>query len=157
MVFQKDTRFHWNTPEIPLTFSLGMYVSSFVRTSIMWMKITSKFCFKVSQMSISQQTLIRKHSYLAHGYLGGSAYIPWILAPGSMPRLGAGGQNVGHPKKVLFFLYAYPFLRHKVRHQSSTWPSFLCYEVKVRVTYISWLNDFALYLKDYLMDECHTW
>ena len=53
-----------------------MYVGSFVRFSIMLTKITSKFCFKVSQMVISQQPLIRKHSYLGHGYLGGSAYIP---------------------------------------------------------------------------------
>ena len=30
------------------------------------------------------------------------------------PQDGAGGENLGHPKKVLhcFFLYAYPFLRH---------------------------------------------
>ena len=25
------------------------------------------------------------------------------------------------------------------------------------VTYISWSNDFALYLEDYLMDKCHNW
>ena len=50
-------------------------------------------------MDISQQPLIRKHSYLGLGYLGGSAYIPCILAPGSMPRGGAEGQNLGHPKK----------------------------------------------------------
>ena len=43
---------------------------------LMLTKITSKFCVKVSQMGISQQTLIRKHSYLGHGYLRGSAYIP---------------------------------------------------------------------------------
>ena len=30
------------------------------------------------------------------------------------PQGGAGGENLGHPKKVLycFFFYAYPFLRH---------------------------------------------
>ena len=88
--------------------------------------------------------------------LGGSAYVPWILAPGLgwrsywrcawrslmlkkyfltnleglltfhefWPRGGAGGQNLGHPKKLLycFFFFAYPFLRHKVRHQSSIRP-----------------------------------
>ena len=31
----------------------------------------SKFCANVFQMRISQQPLIRKHSYLGHGYLGG--------------------------------------------------------------------------------------
>ena len=29
------------------------------------------------------------------------------------------------------------------------------YGLWVTVTYISWSTDFALYLKDYLMDECH--
>ena len=34
--------------------------------------------------------------------------------PESMPQGGAGGENLGHPKKVLycFFFYDYPFLRH---------------------------------------------
>ena len=136
-----------------------LFVHLYVRSSVMLTKITSKFCVKVSRMGISQQPLIRKHSYLGHGYLGGSAYISWFLAPGSMPRGGAEDQNLGHPEKVLycFFFYAKPFSRHYVRHQSSLWPSLSCHEVKVRVTYISWLNDFALYLENYLMDECHTW
>ena len=70
-----------------------------------------KVSVKVSQMGISQQPPIRKHLYLGHGYLRGSAYIPWILAPGSMPQGRAGGENLGHPKKVLycFFFYDYPF------------------------------------------------
>ena len=124
------------------------YVRSFVRYSVTLTKITSKFCVKVSQMGISQQQLIRKHSYMGHGSLGGSAYIP--LSPGW-----AGGQNLGHPKKVLycFFFYAYPCFRH----QSCIWPSLSCHEVKVRVTYISWLNDFAYYIEVHLMDECHIW
>ena len=90
------------------------YVCMLVHSSVTLTKIMSKFCVKVPQMAISQQPLIRKHSYLGHGYLGGSAYIPWILAPGSMHWGGAGGQKLGHPKKVLycFFFYAYPFLRH---------------------------------------------
>ena len=25
------------------------------------------------------------------------------------------------------------------------------------MTYISWFNDFALYLEYYLLDKCHTW
>ena len=63
---------------------------------------------------ISQQLLIRKHLYLGHAYLRGSAYIPWILAQESMPQGGTGGENLAHPKKVLycFFFYDYHFLRH---------------------------------------------
>ena len=49
----------------------------FVRSLFCYVtKITSKFCVKVSQMGISQQPLIKKHSYLGHAYLRGSAYIP---------------------------------------------------------------------------------
>ena len=28
--------------------------------------------------------------------------------------------------------------------------------IYMSVTYISWASDFALYLENYLMDECHT-
>ena len=53
--------------------------------------------------------------------------IPWIFAPG-----GTGGQNLGHPKSViLLFLLCLPLLKT------------LGLEVKVRVTRISWLNEFA--------------
>ena len=41
---------------------IRMYVNSFIHSS-------------VTLMGISQQPLIRKHLYLSHGYLGGSAYI----------------------------------------------------------------------------------
>ena len=34
-----------------------------------------------------------------HRYPGGSAFIPWLLTPGSMPRGRARGQTLGH----LFF------------------------------------------------------
>ena len=44
------------------------YIFRFFIYSVMLMKIKSKFCVKVSQMGISQQPLIRKHSYLGHGY-----------------------------------------------------------------------------------------
>ena len=86
-----------NLDYIPGIYAKGYIVRMLVRYSVTLMKVTSKFCVNVSQMGISQQPLIRKHSYLGHGYLGGSA-----------------GQNLGHPKKVLycFFFYAYPFLRH---------------------------------------------
>ena len=46
---------------------------------------------------MSQQPLIRKHSYLDHRYPGGSAFIPWLLTPGSTP------QNLGHLSKVFFY------------------------------------------------------
>ena len=36
---------------------------------------------------ISQQPLIRKHSYLDYRYPGGPAFIPWFLTPGLMPRV----------------------------------------------------------------------
>ena len=54
--------------------SFPLSVHSFVVFSVALTKITSKFCVKVSQMGISQQPPIRKHSYLGHGYLRGSAY-----------------------------------------------------------------------------------
>ena len=52
------------------------FVYSSVRSSNTLTKITSKFWVKVSQIRISQQPLIRKRSYLGHGYLRGSGYIP---------------------------------------------------------------------------------
>ena len=71
----------------------------FVRTSVTLVDPMSKFWVKVSQIGISQQPFIRKHSYFGLGFLGGSAYVPLILVPGSMPQGGAGSQNLGHPKK----------------------------------------------------------
>ena len=70
-----------------------------VRSSLMVTKITSKSYDKVSQICISQQPLIRKHSYLGHGYLRASAYIPEVPAQRLMPQGGAGGQNLGQLKK----------------------------------------------------------
>ena len=55
-----------------------------------------KFYMKVFQKFISQQPLVREHSYLDHRYPGGSAFITWLPTPGSMPRGGARGQNLGH-------------------------------------------------------------
>ena len=52
--------------------SFRLYVRSWFRPFI-----TSKFYYvKVSQVGISHQPLIRKHSYLDHRYSGGSAFIP---------------------------------------------------------------------------------
>ena len=38
---------------------------------------------KQLKWGISHQPLIRKHYYLDHRYHGGSAFIPWLLSPGS--------------------------------------------------------------------------
>ena len=51
---------------------------------------------KVSQMLISQQSLITKPSYLKLGYLGGPSEIPKEHIPRFMPWGGAWGQNLGH-------------------------------------------------------------
>ena len=80
-----------------------MFVSSFVRTSVPFVELLQSFTFKQLEWSISHKPLIRKHSYLDHRYPEGSAFIPWLLTPGSMPRGGARGQNLGHLKKVFFY------------------------------------------------------
>ena len=94
--------------------SVCPFVCMIVRSSVTLTKITSKVCVKVSQMGISQQPRIRKLSYLGHGYLGGSVYIPWILAQGSMHRGWAGCKSPGHPKTksvILLFLLRLPLLK----------------------------------------------
>ena len=72
------------------------FVCSFVRTSVPFVELLQSFTFKQLEWNISHQPLIRKHSYLDHRYPVGSAFIPWLLTPGSMPRVGARGQNLGH-------------------------------------------------------------
>ena len=57
-----------------IVFVFSFVCSLFVGFSVALTKIPSNFCVKVSQMGISQQPLIRKHSYLGHWYLRGSAY-----------------------------------------------------------------------------------
>ena len=37
--------------------------------------------------------------------VGGLAFIPWLLAPGSMPRAGTRGQNLGHLKSDFLLSY----------------------------------------------------
>ena len=57
----------------------------FVHSSVPLVEFITKFYVKSSQMCISQKPFIRKHSYLGHGYLGGSASInfgPRVHAPG---------------------------------------------------------------------------
>ena len=53
-----------------------MLVRSFVRSSVPFMEFITKFDIKVSEMGLSRQPHISKHSYLGHGFLGGSAYVP---------------------------------------------------------------------------------
>ena len=74
------------------------YVRWFVHTSVPgpFMELLRSFTCKQLEWSISHQPLIRKHSYLDHMYAGGSAFILWLLIPGSMPQGGARGQNLGH-------------------------------------------------------------
>ena len=55
----------------------------------------------INEMSISHQSVIRKHSSFKHKNLGGSASIPKLLTPGYMPWGGAGGQNIEHPHSLV--------------------------------------------------------
>ena len=71
------------------------FVRSFVLPSVAW-NLRQSFALKFLKWCISQQLLIRKHSYLDHSYPGGFAVTPWPRTPGSMPRGGAIGQNLGH-------------------------------------------------------------
>ena len=83
--------------------SICMFVRSFVRTSIPFVELFQSLKCKQLEWSISHKLLIRKHSYLDHRYPGGSAFIPWLLTSGSMPRSGARGQNLWHLLKVFFY------------------------------------------------------
>ena len=51
------------------------YVRSFVIPSRSW-NLRPSFAFKFLKWCISQQLLIRKHSYLDHSYPGGLAFTP---------------------------------------------------------------------------------
>ena len=75
----------------------------FVCTSVPFMELLQSFTCKQLKWSISHQPLIRKHSYLDHRYTGGSAFIAWLLTPGSMPRGGARDQKQDTFKKVFFY------------------------------------------------------
>ena len=81
-----------------------------IRSSLRSWNLPLCFTLKVLKWGISHQLPIRKHSYLDHGYLGGSASMPYVLAPGFMPRGGARGQNLGPLKKcyVAFSLMLIP-------------------------------------------------
>ena len=51
------------------------YVRSFVLPSVTW-NLRQSFALKFLKWCISQQLLIRKHSYLDHSYPGGLAFTP---------------------------------------------------------------------------------
>ena len=62
-------------------------------------------------MSVSQQSVIRKHSSFKYKNLEGSASIPQLLTPGYMSWGGAGGQNIEHPHTLaIFFFFFFFFL-----------------------------------------------
>ena len=55
--------------------SVRMFVRSFVLPSRSW-NLRQSFALKFLKLCISQQLLIRKHSYLDHSYPGGLAFTP---------------------------------------------------------------------------------
>ena len=63
-------------------------------------------------MSISHQSVIRRHSCFKYKNLGGSASIPELLTPGYMPWGGAGDQNIEHTLVILssFFFVLFCFV-----------------------------------------------
>ena len=68
-------------------------------------EIFHRVALKFLKWGISHELLIRKDSYLEYGYLGRSASMRCVLAPGFMPRGGVGGQNLGHLQKVFFYIF----------------------------------------------------
>ena len=61
------------------------YVHSFVHPS---RSCNLRQSFPQICVKVSHEPLISKHSYLNHMYLGGSAFIPWLLTQGPCPRVG---------------------------------------------------------------------
>ena len=55
--------------------SVRPFVCSFILPSRSW-NLRQSFALKFLKWCISQQLLIRKHSYLDHSYLGGLAFTP---------------------------------------------------------------------------------
>ena len=128
-------------------------------------KVFHRVAWKFLKWGISHQPLIRKHSYLDHRYPGGSAFIPWLLTPGSILKGEARGQKLGHFWKVFFFFFFFFFLlfrygnnvcRQFVRHGSILRHWLVGHEVKVSMSYILRSSDFVLYIEDYLMYVHHT-
>ena len=64
------------------------FVCSFIRDSVPFVELLQSFMLKFLKWGISQQPLIRKHSYLDHRYPGGSAFNLYLLTQGPCPRVG---------------------------------------------------------------------
>ena len=64
-----------------------LFVRSFVLPSVTW-NLRQSFALKFLKCCISQQLLIRKHSYLDHSYPGGLAFTPWPRPQGPCPGVG---------------------------------------------------------------------
>ena len=79
---------------IVFVFPLVRMLCLFVHVSIPFVELLQSFMLKFLNWGISQQPLIRKHSYLDHRYPGGSA---------SIPRLVARGQKTRTPLKSVFY------------------------------------------------------
>ena len=60
--------------------SVRSLVGSFILPLCLW-NFMSNFMLKFLQVGLSLQLLIRKHSYLDHEYLGGSASLPLSSGP----------------------------------------------------------------------------
>ena len=74
-----------------------VFVIPFVCNFVLFVELLQSFMFKQLVWSISHQPLIRKHSYLDHR----SAFIPWLLTQGFIPR---GGSKYRTPIKSVFLL-----------------------------------------------------
>ena len=88
-------------------------------------KVTDLEFFIINEMSISHQSVIRKHSSFKYKTLGGSASILWLLTPGYMPWGGAAGQNIEHPHTLtilssLFLLQMHFSFIRKARFRRAT-------------------------------------
>ena len=56
--------------------SVRPFVRSYVRSFVRSWNLRQSFALKFLKWCISQQLLIRKHSYLDHSYPGGLAFTP---------------------------------------------------------------------------------
>ena len=61
------------------------FVCLFIHDSVPFVELLQSFTLKFLKWGVSQQPP-RKHSYLDHRYPGGSAFISWLVTPGSMPQ-----------------------------------------------------------------------
>ena len=87
-------------------YSFRLSVRMFIRDSVLSVELLQRFMLQFLKWGISQQPLIRKHSYLDHRYPGGSAFSLWLLSPGSMPQGWARSQKVFFYFSVMETTYA---------------------------------------------------